>query len=124
MKARFYFDVAFKASKKVDAEGIASAMDNVVKTGMSALSNSWDEYGGVPKVGGVFVLDTDTAVQHVDALVQTAIEGLVEHYPQLKRKSVVESVREQVKAPDTGNDQADYENVRNQIEVILNKQQS
>ena len=56
------------------------------------------------------------------AIVQVAIEGLVEHYPQLKRKSVVESVRKQVTIPDTGNDQADYENVRNQIEVILNKQ--
>ena len=58
------------------------------------------------------------------AIVQVAIEGLVEHYPQLKRKSVVESVRKQVKVPDTGNDQADYENVRNQIEVILNKKRS
>ena len=58
------------------------------------------------------------------AIVQIAIEGLVEHYPQLNRKSVVESVRKQVKVPDTGNDQADYENVRNQIEVILNKQRS
>ncbi len=54
-------------------------------------------------------------------IVQNAIEGLVEHYPQLKRKSVADAVRKQVTVPDTGNDQADYENVRNQIEVILNR---
>jgi hypothetical protein len=54
-------------------------------------------------------------------IVQTAIEGLVEHYPQLKRKSIAAAVHKAVKVPDTGNSQADYENVRNQIEVFLNK---
>ena len=84
----------------------------------------------VPKEAGKFVAEW-LAERHDEkepagspraAIVQVAIEGLVEHYPQLKRKSVVESVRKQVKIPDMGNDQADYENVRNQIEVILNKQ--
>ena len=196
MKARFYFDVEFKASRETDAEGIASAMDNVVKCGMSALGDCWSDYGGEPKVGEVFVLNTEATTGHaggggkkgssvaynhltvyyepgfinkpygvnVDnpdnpdgtrnpgdeghrfatpkeagkfvtgwlagrqkepkgtAIVQVAIEGLVEHYPQLKRKSVADAVRKQVKVPDTGNDQADYQNVRNQIEFILNKQ--
>ena len=75
MKARFYFDVEFKASRETDAEGIASAMDNVVKCGMSALSDSWDEYGGVPKVGEVFALDTEQALEHADTVNQIIVEN-------------------------------------------------
>jgi hypothetical protein len=75
MKARLYFDVAFKTSKKTDAEGMASAMDNVIKCGMSALSDSWDEYGGVPKVGKVFVLDTKQALGHADTVNQVIVEN-------------------------------------------------
>jgi len=68
MKARFYFDVAFKASRKTDAEGMASALDNVIKTGMTALGESWDEYGGKPKIGEVFVLDTKQAMEHASSV--------------------------------------------------------
>jgi hypothetical protein len=60
MKARLYFDVEFDG-RKTDGESIASAMDNVVKCGMSALDDCWDEYGGKPQVGKCFVLDTAQA---------------------------------------------------------------
>ena len=40
-------------------------MDNMVRTGMSALGDCWDEYGGEPKVGEVFVLDTEQADESV-----------------------------------------------------------
>jgi hypothetical protein len=45
MKTRLYIDVKFNG-RKTDGEGIATAFDNVVKTGMSALDDCWDEYGG------------------------------------------------------------------------------
>jgi hypothetical protein len=67
MKARLYVDVEFNG-RKTDAEGIASAMDNVVKCGMSALGDCWHEYGGAPRIGEVFVLDTEAAVEHTDAM--------------------------------------------------------
>jgi hypothetical protein len=67
MKARLYFDVEFDG-RKTDAESPATAMDNVVKCGMSALGDCWDEYGGGPRVSGVMVLDTDKAVELADQL--------------------------------------------------------
>jgi hypothetical protein len=68
MKARFYFDVAFKAGKKTDAEGMASALDNVIKAGMTVLGDCWGDYRGKPKVGEVFVLDTEAAAEHAEKL--------------------------------------------------------
>jgi len=68
MKARFYFDVEFKASRKTDAEGIASALDNVVRSGMTVVGDSWNDFGGKPKIGEVFVLDTKAAAEHADNL--------------------------------------------------------
>ncbi len=60
MKARLFLDVEFNG-RKTDAEGIAAALDRVMETGMSALGDCWDEYGGVPKVGQFLVLDTKQA---------------------------------------------------------------
>ena len=68
MKARFYFDVEFKANRKTDAEGIASALDNVVRSGMTVLGDCWSDFGGKPKIGEVFVLDTKAAAEHADNL--------------------------------------------------------
>ncbi len=67
MKARLYLDIEFNG-RKTDGESIASAMDNVVKTGMSALGDCWDEYEGAPKVGEFFVLDTGQAAEHAEEL--------------------------------------------------------
>ena len=60
MKARLYLDVKFDG-RKTDAEGVAAALDNVVKCGMAALDDAWDEYGGAPKVGEMLVLNTAQA---------------------------------------------------------------
>jgi hypothetical protein len=57
MKTRLCIDVEFNGGK-TDGEAIATALDNVVNTGMSALGDCWDEYGGTPKVGQFLVLDT------------------------------------------------------------------
>jgi len=73
MKARLCFDVEFNG-RKTDAESIASAMDNVVKTGMTVLGDCWEECGGKPKVGECFVLDTRQAAEHAKAL-DLLVEG-------------------------------------------------
>jgi hypothetical protein len=73
MKARLYIDVEFNG-RKTDGESIASAMDNAVKTGMSALADCWNEYGGAPKVGEFFVLDTGQAAEHAESL-DSLIDG-------------------------------------------------
>jgi hypothetical protein len=65
MKARLYLDVEFNG-RKMDAESIATALDRLIETVMSALSDGWEEYGGEPKVGKCFVLDTQQAVEHAE----------------------------------------------------------
>ncbi len=73
MKARVYLDVEFNG-RKTDAESVAAAMDNVVKAGMSALGDCWDEYGGAPKVGRLLALDTAQAAELAEAL-EMLIDG-------------------------------------------------
>lgn len=71
MKARLYIDIQF-GKRATDAESMATALDNVLDTGMVQLSDCWDEYGGKPKVGKFFVLDTEQALgfaEEVDRLV-------------------------------------------------------
>jgi hypothetical protein len=65
MKARFYLDVEFNG-RRTDGEGVAAALDRVVETGMSALGDCWDEYGGQPKLGQFLVLDTAQAAEHAE----------------------------------------------------------
>ena len=72
MKARFYLDVEFKGRNWT--EGMASALDNVVRNGMTALGDCWGEYGGKPKIGEVFILDTKQAEEHADTLHQVIAE--------------------------------------------------
>jgi hypothetical protein len=67
MNAKLVLPIKF-SKRATDAEGLASAMDNVVKCGMSALSDCWGEYGGEPKVGTFTVLDTEKAAEHANAL--------------------------------------------------------
>jgi len=67
MKARFYIDVEFDG-RETDAESMASAMDNVVKCGMTVVGDCWEEYGGKPKVGECSVLDTRHAAEHAGIL--------------------------------------------------------
>ncbi len=67
MKARFYIDVEF-SGRNSDAETMATALDRVITTGMSALGDCWEVYGGKPKVGEFFVLDAAQAAEHAKAL--------------------------------------------------------
>ena len=60
MKARLYLDIKF-SKRATDAEGIASALDNVLDVGMAALDDCSQEYSGKPQVGKFFVLDTERA---------------------------------------------------------------
>ena len=54
-----------------------------------------------------------------EELFRQAVHGLTEFHPELKDKGLVASIRVKVGIPDTGNRQADYENVRNQVERLL-----
>ena len=74
MKARLFLDVEFDGGK-TDGESIASAMDKVVKSGMSALGDCWDEYGGEPKVSEFLVLDTKQAAEHAATLDEIINDG-------------------------------------------------
>ncbi|MGO8751852.1 MAG: hypothetical protein ACLQNE_38410 [Thermoguttaceae bacterium] len=67
MKARLYIDIQF-GKRATDAESMATALDNVLDTGMVQLSDCWDEYGGKPKVGKFFVLDTEQALGFAEEL--------------------------------------------------------
>jgi len=67
MKARLYIDVNFN-KRATDAESLATALDNVMDTGMFILSDCWNDYGGKPTIGKFFVLDTTQAKEHADEL--------------------------------------------------------
>jgi len=67
MKARLYIDITF-SKRATDAESAATALDNVLDVGMSALDDCWDDYGGKPSIGKCLVLDTEQAAEHAEAL--------------------------------------------------------
>ena len=52
-------------------------------------------------------------------IVQTAIEGLTEFYPELADTAIADTIRKKVEVPETGNDQTDYEKVRDQVERLV-----
>lgn len=51
-------------------------------------------------------------------IVEAALSGLLEYYPCLGDSTLVGEIEAAVKVPNTGNDQLDYENVRDQVECI------
>ena len=53
---------------------------------------------------------------HDDDVFREAVTGLVEFYPELEDEGLVADIQVTVVIPDTGNQQADYENVRDQVE--------
>ena len=54
-----------------------------------------------------------------DELFRAAVEGLTEFHPELADERLVAGIRAKVVIPDTGNPQADYQNVRNQVERLV-----
>jgi hypothetical protein len=67
MKARLYIDVKF-SKRATDAESMATALDNVIDVGMSALDDCWGDYGGKPSIGKFLVFDTAQAVEYANTL--------------------------------------------------------
>jgi hypothetical protein len=55
-----------------------------------------------------------------ERLFATAVEGLTEYYPVLGKADVVAEIKDKVEVPDTGNDQTDYETVRDRVEALAN----
>lgn len=58
------------------------------------------------------------APTRADEIFKDAVDGLLEHHPCLKYPAVVRELRSLVQVPDTGNNQLDYENVRDQVEKM------
>jgi len=54
-----------------------------------------------------------------DELFQQAVDGLREYYPALRNKTVRSLLRGAVTVPDTANEQADYETVRDEVERLI-----
>ena len=54
-----------------------------------------------------------------ERLFSSAVEGLIEFYDELGQADVLSHVRERVHDVDTGNDQQDYENIKNQVEGLV-----
>ena len=84
MKARLYIDIQF-GKRATDAESMATALDNVLDTGMVQLSDCWDEYGGKPKVGKFFVLDTEQALGFAEGSSDRLVHGMGRRSRQVAR---------------------------------------
>jgi hypothetical protein len=54
-----------------------------------------------------------------ERLFNSAVEGLIEFYDELGQADVLSHVKERVHDVDTGNDQQDYENIKNQVEGLV-----
>ena len=52
-------------------------------------------------------------------IVEDAIKGLTELHPELQDPAYADAIARKVEVPHTGNDQADYENVRDQVERLV-----
>jgi hypothetical protein len=58
---------------------------------------------------------------HNELIFQDAVSGLTEYYPCLMDESLVGEFESCIKYPDSGNNQLDYENVRDQLEKMCRK---
>jgi len=56
-----------------------------------------------------------------EKLFDTAITGLREYHPELRNEETVNQIKGRIYRIDTGNDQYDYETIRNQIELVLRR---
>jgi hypothetical protein len=54
-----------------------------------------------------------------ERLFSNAVEGLIEFYDELGQADVLSHVKERVHDVDTGNDQQDYEKIKNQVEGLV-----
>lgn len=77
------------------------------------------EHSILEAIEGIRMLKGDELKAFQDALFDTAVEGLREFSPPLKEESVREYIRSKVKVQNSGNQQRDYEVLRNAIEREL-----
>jgi len=56
-----------------------------------------------------------------ELIFQDAVSGLTEYYPFLMDESLVGEFESCIKYPNSGNNQLDYQNVRDQLEKICRK---
>lgn len=56
-------------------------------------------------------------------ILHAAIQGLQDYYDCLKCNAFVQTVKKTVSVPDTGNDHADYLNVKNQVEYLAQQEE-
>lgn len=54
-----------------------------------------------------------------DELFSTAVDNLQEYYVELEDGEIVAAIKERIKPVDTGNNQSDYETIRNQVERLV-----
>lgn len=74
--------------------------------------NSSDLHGDFP-----FGPKRPAAKSRATQVLEAAIEGLTEFYPDVLRdRAILADIRQLVTVPETGNNQSDYENVRDQVE--------
>ncbi len=59
------------------------------------------------------------AAARANGITADAVDGLRDYYPKRWYEKAVSKVRDQLNVPDTGNDQQDYEKVRDQLERLL-----
>lgn len=65
-------------------------------------------------------LFTDNAQDsRFDQLFSAAVDNLQEYYVELEEGEIVAGIKDRIKPVDTGNDQSDYESVRNQVERLV-----
>jgi hypothetical protein len=69
---------------------------------------SVDKYGDIKETNTRF-----------DGLFNAAIEGLIEFYEELENPDIVSGIKERIMDVDTGNDQKDYETIRNKVEGLV-----
>lgn len=54
-----------------------------------------------------------------DQLFSSAVDNLQEYYVELEDAEIVAGIKDRIKPVDTGNNQSDYESVRNQVERLV-----
>ena len=98
------------------ASGNINDINDAMEEGQTPL-NQFDVSGTLAVFGDAVPL---TAKSRADKLFDAAVEGLTEYYPALKRPEIVAEIKGKVEVPDTGNDQTDYETVRDRVETLAN----
>lgn len=69
--------------------------------------------------GNEYVVEVVVEPSRAERIKEQALSGLLEYHECLHDGTFVEEIRSSLVVPDTGNDQTDYENVRDQVERAI-----